>query len=136
MTNTAVKQKPHKDSVDVRFAKVETTLPFLATKADLADVKTDLKEDIVNVRADISNVRTELKEDISNVRTELKEDISNVRTELKEDISKVRTELKEDIADVKDAINTQTKWFMGIIITIILSVFGSTIGILLKLSSH
>ncbi|KJZ81687.1 hypothetical protein DJ66_0409 [Candidatus Liberibacter solanacearum] len=26
MTNTAVKQKPHKDSVDVRFAKVETTI--------------------------------------------------------------------------------------------------------------
>ncbi|RPD37579.1 hypothetical protein C0030_000475 [Candidatus Liberibacter solanacearum] len=73
-TNTAVKQKPHKDSVDVRFAKVETTLPFLATKADLADVKTELK----------------------------------------------------------DAINNQTKWFMGIIVSILVS----TIGILLKLSSH
>ncbi|KQC48650.1 hypothetical protein AP064_05725 [Candidatus Liberibacter solanacearum] len=105
MTNAAVKQKPQKDSVDVRFAKVETTLPFLATKAEL-------KEEIANVRADIANVKTELKQDISNVKTELKQDISNVKTEL------------------KDAINNQTKWFMGIIV----SVLVSTIGILLKLS--
>ncbi|AKK20080.1 hypothetical protein HUT03_02210 [Candidatus Liberibacter africanus] len=107
MTNTAVKQKPHKDRTDVRFAKLETALPYLATKAEL-------KEEIANVRADIANVRTELKEDIANVRTELKEDIANTKSEL------------------KDAINSQTKWFMGIIV----SVLVSTIGILLKLSSH
>ncbi|RPD37178.1 hypothetical protein C0030_003675 [Candidatus Liberibacter solanacearum] len=132
MTNTAVKQKPHKDSVDVRFAKVETTLPFLATKAELKEEIANVRADIANVRIEVTSVRTELKQDIADVRA----DIANVRAELKEDISKVRTELKQDIADVKDAINIQTKWFMGIIITIILSVFGSTIGILLKLSSH
>ncbi|QOI69865.1 hypothetical protein [Candidatus Liberibacter asiaticus] len=96
MEKTAVKQKVQRDSVEIRFTKLETALPYLATKADLADV------------------RTELKQDIANVRTELKQDIANTKSEL------------------KDAINSQTKWFMGIIV----SVLVSTIGILLKLSSH
>ncbi|RKL52306.1 hypothetical protein Q7L89_05485 (plasmid) [Candidatus Liberibacter asiaticus] len=85
MEKTAVKQKVQRDSVEIRFTKLETALPYLATKADLA------------------NVRTELKQDIANTKSEL-----------------------------KDAINSQTKWFMGIIV----SVLVSTIGILLKLSSH
>jgi F0F1-type ATP synthase membrane subunit b/b' len=82
--------------------KSNKSLP--ATKADVNQVKTELKGDISNVRTelkkDIANVRTELKQDISNVRTELKQDISNVRTELKQDISNVRTELKKDISGV------------------------------------
>ncbi|AGH17502.1 hypothetical protein RH08_05495 [Candidatus Liberibacter asiaticus] len=103
MEKTAVKQKVQRDSVEIRFTKLETALPYLATKADLADV-----------------------------RTELKQDIANVRTELKADIADVRTELACTKSELKDAINSQTKWFMGIIV----SVLVSTIGILLKLSSH
>ncbi|ALK07725.2 hypothetical protein Q7M48_05490 (plasmid) [Candidatus Liberibacter asiaticus] len=114
MEKTAVRQKVQRDSVEIRFTKLETALPYLATKADLADV------------------RTELKQDIANVRTELKQDIANVRTELKADIADVRTELACTKSELKDAINSQTKWFMGIIV----SVLVSTIGILLKLSSH
>jgi len=89
--------------------KSNKSLP--ATKADVNQVKTELKGDIANVRTelkqDIANVRTELKQDIANVRTELKQDIANVRdelkavrTELKQDISNVRTELKKDISGV------------------------------------
>ncbi|UKY34157.1 hypothetical protein IDJ79_05445 [Candidatus Liberibacter asiaticus] len=103
MEKTAVRQKVQRDSVEIRFTKLETALPYLATKADLADV-----------------------------RTELKQDIANVRTELKADIADVRTELACTKSELKDAINSQTKWFMGIIV----SVLVSTIGILLKLSSH
>ncbi|MEG8099553.1 hypothetical protein [Candidatus Liberibacter brunswickensis] len=94
-TNTAIKQKTPKDSVEVRFAKLETTLPHLATKAEL-------KEEISNVRNDIANVKTELKQDIANVRTE----VANVRT------------------DLKDAINNQTKWFAGFLLTILVAVIG------------
>ncbi|XCD41285.1 hypothetical protein Q7M20_05485 (plasmid) [Candidatus Liberibacter asiaticus] len=90
MEKTAVKQKVQRDSVEIRFTKLETAL------------------------------------------TELKQDIANVRTELKADIADVRTELACTKSELKDAINSQTKWFMGIIV----SVLVSTIGILLKLSSH
>ncbi|ARB06727.1 hypothetical protein Q7M63_05460 (plasmid) [Candidatus Liberibacter asiaticus] len=92
MEKTAVKQKVQRDSVEIRFTKLETALPYLATKADLADVRTELKADIADVRTELACTKSELK----------------------------------------DAINSQTKWFMGIIV----SVLVSTIGILLKLSSH
>ncbi|XCD47567.1 hypothetical protein Q7M34_05730 (plasmid) [Candidatus Liberibacter asiaticus] len=92
MEKTAVRQKVQRDSVEIRFTKLETALPYLATKADLADVRTELKQDIANVRTELACTKSELK----------------------------------------DAINSQTKWFMGIIV----SVLVSTIGILLKLSSH
>ncbi|RKL52271.1 hypothetical protein D2A38_05715 [Candidatus Liberibacter asiaticus] len=92
MEKTAVKQKVQRDSVEIRFTKLETALPYLATKADLANVRTELKQDIANVRTELACTKSELK----------------------------------------DAINSQTKWFMGIIV----SVLVSTIGILLKLSSH
>ena len=86
-----------------------------ATKADIGDVKAELKEDIADVRREVGDVKTELKEDIADVRrevgdvkTELKEDIADVRrevgdvkTELKEDIAGLRTELKADMANLE-----------------------------------
>ncbi len=50
-------------------------LTHLATKEDLANVKSELKEDI-------ANVKSELKEDIANVKSELKEDIANTKISL------------------------------------------------------
>jgi hypothetical protein len=51
------------------------------------------------------------KEDLANVRTELKEDIASVKLELKEDIAaldmkiaSVRSDLKEDIASVREGM--------------------------------
>lgn len=63
----------------------------VATKTDLAALKSELK-------ADIAAVRTELKADINELRNELKADITELRTELKGDIAALRTELKGDIA--------------------------------------
>ena len=108
-----------------------------ATKTDVLETKSELKEDIANVRAEVAALRTELKEDIADVRaevtalrTELKQDIADVRTEFKEDIANVRTEiatlrteLKQDIAKVEMRLsateNKMVKWFIG-------SVFAQT----------
>jgi septal ring factor EnvC (AmiA/AmiB activator) len=50
----------------------------VATKSDLAEVRTALKQDIAEVRTEIAEVRTELKQEIAEVRTE----IAQVRTEI------------------------------------------------------
>ena len=67
----------------------------VATKADLAELKTVLK-------SDITELRTELKSDIAELRTELKSDNTELRTELKAEIvqseTNLRTELKAEIA--------------------------------------
>jgi hypothetical protein len=77
----------------------------VATKSDLAAVKTDLAANIAAVRtdlaADIAAVRTELAADIAAVRTDLAADIVAVRTELAAEIAAVRTELRAEIAAVR-----------------------------------
>ena len=86
-----------------------------ATKTDVLETKSELKEDIANVRAEVAALRTELKEDIADVRAE----VAAVRTEL----AAVRTEFKQDIAKVEMRLsateNKMVKWFIG-------SVFAQT----------
>ena len=120
----------------------EASRKELATRGDLQDVRSELKEDI-------QNVRTELKEEIQDVRTE----IQNVRTELKEDIQDVRLEvekvraqsreselrLQAEIEKVRKEIQgTETrliKWQLGIaagIVSVMLTGFGAMATIMAK----
>jgi len=89
----------------------------VATRTDLAAVKTELAADIVAVRTDLAAVKTELAADIVAVRTDLAADIAAVRTELAAvktelaaEIVAVRTELKADIAAVK---HDMLRWMVG-----------------------
>src|SRR5262249_17845593 len=59
-----------------------------ATKADLAELRTELK-------AEITELRTELKTEITELRTELKTEIAELRAELKADIADLRSELRQ-----------------------------------------
>ena len=120
----------------------EASRKELATRGDLQDVRSELKEEI-------QNVRTELKEDIQNVRNE----IQDVRTELKEDIQDVRLEvekvraqsreselrLQAEIEKVRKEIQgTETrliKWQLGIaagIVSVMLTGFGAMATIMAK----
>ena len=54
-----------------------------AVRAEMADLKAELKEDISTVRAEMADLKAELKEDISTVRTEM----ADLKAELKADIS-------------------------------------------------
>lgn len=58
-------------------AAIKATLPHLATKAELAEVKTELK-------AEISEVKTELKTEHAESRTEFRSQLGNVREEVAE----------------------------------------------------
>src|SRR5688572_24589103 len=55
---------------------IKATLPHLATKADLQQMRAEIKEEI-------GGMRTELKSEIGGVRAELKAEIGEVRAELK-----------------------------------------------------
>ena len=71
----------------------------VATKTDLAAVKTELA-------ADIAAVKTELAADIAAVRTELAADIAAVKTELRAETAAVRI----DLAAVK---HDMLRWMVG-----------------------
>lgn len=67
-----------------------------------------LRTDVNGLKAEMTEVRTELRTGFSEVRAELREGLTEVRTELREGLSdvreglsEVRTELREGLADVR-----------------------------------
>jgi predicted amino acid-binding ACT domain protein len=90
----------------------------VATKSDLAAVKTDLAADIAAVKAelaaDIAAVRTDLSAEIAAVRTDLSAEIAAVRTDLSAEIATVRTDLSAEIAAVRtDVAAVRTELVAG-----------------------
>ncbi len=65
----------------------------VATKTDLAELKTELKEDISELRVEFKQDIGELKQDISELRAEFKQDIGELRVELKGDIGALETKI-------------------------------------------
>jgi len=90
-----------------------------ALKADLL-LELATKADIANLRTEIADLRTELKGDIASVRTE----IADLRTELKGDIADLRTELKGDIADLRQEFTASFAFLNGKIDTEIAKIYG------------
>ncbi len=84
----------------------------------------------VATKTDLAELKTELKQDISELRAELKQDISELRVEFKQDIS----ELKGDIGELKGGIaaleTKMLRWSItmtGVVIgavALIITVFG------------
>lgn len=94
----------------------------VATRTDLAAVRTDLAADIAAVRtdlaADIAAVRTDLAADIAAVRTDLAADIAAVRT----DLAAVKHELQVEIQTVRHGFQVELqmvkhdmlRWMVGV----------------------
>jgi hypothetical protein len=67
-----------KEQVAIVEKEVEGIMKYVATKADLEGVRSELKTEIEKVRTEVGNVRAELKTEIETVRT----DVEKVRTEM------------------------------------------------------
>jgi chromosome segregation ATPase len=97
----AVLQDLDRKIEDQKNAVKADLLLELATKADIANVRTEIADLRTELKEDMANLRAELKEDMANLRAELKEDMVNLRAELKEDMANLRAELKEDMANLR-----------------------------------
>ncbi len=105
----------------------DVDLSNLATKGDLAAVRTDLQ-------AEIASVRTDLHAAIASVRTDLHAEIASVRTELqlglaaaKADLAATKASFERSLADTKTellkwiigAIGVQTVLILGAVVTLV-----------------
>jgi ribosomal protein L29 len=108
--------------MEAAIIRIETTLaatlPHLATKADIADLRTEMKADYADLRtemkSDYADLRTELKGDHVSLRTEIKADYVDLRTEVKSDHASLKSELKSDIARL-DADKPGKAYMWGIL---------------------
>ena len=89
------------------------TFPHLATKADLADQRAELK-------GEIAALRTELKGEIGTLRTEMKGEITVLRTEMKDEIGGVRLELAEK----------PSKTYMWGVLAVLITAYGAGLAAL------
>lgn len=97
---------------------LETTFPNkLATKADLAAVKSELK-------SEIAAVKSELKSEIAAVKSELKTEIAEVKKDV--------VQLKIDVAELKTD-NKLFKWLFGFIISTLMAIASGVAALVLKI---
>jgi hypothetical protein len=105
-------------------AEIKSDLSHFATKADLADLKAELKENVVNLRFELKEDIASLKLAIADLKTELKADISILRTDmgkletsLRADIANLRAEFKQDNSGLRADVVSLKKlvmWLFGI----------------------
>ncbi len=64
------------------------------------------------------------KSDLAEVRTALKQDIAEVRTELKQDIAEVRTEIAQVRTEIAQSKNDILRWVFAFNLVLIGAIFG------------
>ena len=60
-------------TIEERLARLEGVYDHLASKADLAELRSVLKEDMARLQAEIACVESSLKEDIARLQAEMAE---------------------------------------------------------------
>jgi len=72
------------------------------------------QSDQLATKNDLAMLKTEIKGDLNELKAELKADITEVKVELKADISLLKEEMKEVKIDL-------LKWFIPLILTVLIS---------------
>ena len=84
--------------------------PFSREQATaLTEALATSAQDTIATKDDVANLRSEVKADIADLRSEMKEEIAKLRTEMIE----LKAELKGDIADLKAEL---IKWIVGAVV--------------------
>ena len=81
-------------TIEERLARLEGVYEHLASKADLAELRSVLKDDMARLQAEITRVESGLKNDIAHVESGLKDDMARLQAE----ITRVESGLKDDMA--------------------------------------
>jgi predicted nucleic acid-binding Zn-ribbon protein len=99
-----------------RLARIETRLEATATKADLADLKGELKTDMAALRGELkgemAEMKAELKSEMAEMKIGLRSEMAALGGELRGEMSAMSGELRGEIAglraDMYKMLNAQT----------------------------
>ncbi len=92
----------------------------LATKDDLAILKTDLAHVEERLRGEIAQVETKLSGEIAQVRTELSGEIAQVETKLSGQIHSLEERLGGQLKSaIAESQSTTLKWVIGLFVTLL-----------------
>ena len=84
--------------------EIKSKIEHLATKEDINELKSELKDDIVVVREDMLKLENSLKEDLLKSESSLRENITQLRADTKNDISAVREDMLKLESSLREEI--------------------------------
>jgi len=94
-------------------------LSILATREQVAEVKSDFQKEITITREQVAEVKSDLQKKIAEVKSDLQKEITITR----EQIAEVKSDLQKEIAATNDAIKQSKvdtlKWTLPLIMTAI-----------------
>ncbi len=120
-------------------ATLTSTLPQLATRAEMASMRADITKEIADTRTDlakeIADTRSDLAKDIADTRADLAKDIADTRADLTKDIADTRADLGKDISDLRVEMHQKlmdlpTKTYMWGILAVLITAYGSGLATL------
>jgi predicted nucleic acid-binding Zn-ribbon protein len=85
----------------------------LASKRDLKDQETALRQNIEEVKRDIKELEVGLKQDMKKLEVSLKRDMKDLETRLTVEVEKVRKEIDVKLSDLKADL---LKWTFGMLL--------------------
>ena len=107
-----------------------THLKNLATKEDLANLRTATKEDLARfaTKEDLANFRTEIKTESANFRTKMQGEFADFRAEMHGDFANFRTEVKGDLSkmelNISDTKSDIIRWMFAVFVIMLLALLG------------
>ena len=100
-------------------ATLTSTIPHLATRAEVATLCSGLDRESAAVRSDMTQefaaVRSEMKQEFAAVRSEMKQEFAAVRFDVNRDISGLRLEMTNKLAELPT--RTYMLGILGVLIT-------------------
>ena len=102
MEDAGMKREQAEAVAEAVRTAAEADLEHLATKADLGDVKAELKADLAVLKTDLGDAKAELKADLAVLKT----DLGGVKAELKADVAVLKTDLADVRAELVDRIQS------------------------------
>jgi SpoVK/Ycf46/Vps4 family AAA+-type ATPase len=117
---------PH---IDEMHGFLTAKLPGLATKAELIDLRSEMRTEFAGVRREMTELRSEMRTEFAGVRREMTE----LRSETKTEIADLRTELKSEIAELRVEILQRPTRRQAVFD--IFAIVG-LIGVILTIASH
>jgi phage host-nuclease inhibitor protein Gam len=87
------------------------TLPHLATKAEVSDLRAEMHREMGMLRTDVHDeigaLRSEVHDEIGTLRTELHNEIGTLRTEVHDEIGTLRTEVHNEIGTLRTEVHDE-----------------------------
>ena len=128
------------DSLDVRLAKIEVALPYLATKEDISDLRGELQSENAALRSELiekidaqgNELHGEigaLRSDMGALRSELIKKIDAQGNELHGEIGKMRGEMGKmngEISEIRGELKT-LRWSIALSVPLM----GLVLGVLM-----